>query len=88
MVRYFIIAEKIDVNSQDHAGWAPLHEACNNGNIEIAQLLLQYGADPNPAASDGTRYSGREQTTGGFNVVLAGLYMMLLREDVCLLLSF
>ena len=55
MVRYFIVIEKIPVNSQDHAGWTPLHEACNNGWIEIAELLLEFGANPNLSAADGTR---------------------------------
>ena len=55
MVRYFIVVEKIPVNSQDHAGWTPLHEACNNGWIDIAELLLEFGANPNLSATDGTR---------------------------------
>lgn len=28
-------------------GWTPLHEACNHGWYEIAQLLIQYGANVN-----------------------------------------
>lgn len=26
----------------DHAGWTPLHEACNHGSTECVQALLQY----------------------------------------------
>ena len=55
MVRYFITVEKVSVNTQDHAGWTPLHEACNNGYNDILELLLEFGADPNLAAADGTR---------------------------------
>lgn len=28
-------------------GWTPLHEACNHGWYEIANLLIQFGADVN-----------------------------------------
>ena len=34
-------------NTRDYAGWTPLHEACNHGYIEIAQLLVGAGADLN-----------------------------------------
>ncbi|XP_050401967.1 SMC5-SMC6 complex localization factor protein 1 [Patella vulgata] len=32
----------INVNAADNYGWSPLHEACNHGNIECAELLLKY----------------------------------------------
>ncbi|KAK6188092.1 hypothetical protein SNE40_004350 [Patella caerulea] len=32
----------INVNATDNYGWSPLHEACNHGNIECAELLLKY----------------------------------------------
>ncbi|XP_067678312.1 uncharacterized protein [Haliotis asinina] len=32
----------VDVNARDHAGWTPLHEACNKGNVECVDLLLKY----------------------------------------------
>eukprot|EP00731_Ephydatia_muelleri_P030425 Em0021g948a len=55
MARCLIILEGIDTNSQDHAGWTPLHEAVSAGHMRIAQLLLENGADPNLSATDGTR---------------------------------
>ena len=34
-------------NTRDHAGWTPLHEACNHGFLEIATMLVVAGADVN-----------------------------------------
>lgn len=31
-----------DVNIKDHAGWTPLHEACNHGSAQCVQALLQH----------------------------------------------
>lgn len=39
----------------DNAGYTALHEACVTNNLESASLLLQYGADVNKNANDGTR---------------------------------
>jgi len=35
------------VNCTDYAGWTPLHEACNQGNLEIVKLLIDHNADIN-----------------------------------------
>ena len=56
MARYLLLVEGVLVNAQDHAGWTALHEACSSCNLRIAELLLQYGADANLSATDGTRY--------------------------------
>ena len=36
-----------NLNSQDHAGWTPLHEAAQRGHIELVEVLLKRGASPN-----------------------------------------
>ena len=44
------------MNSRDHCGWLPLHEACNHGNLEVVRILLDNGAsvnDPGGPRCDG-----------------------------------
>ena len=36
--------QKHKINVRDNCGWTPLHEACNYGNVEIVNLLLEHGA--------------------------------------------
>ena len=38
----FLVSAGIEVNVKDYAGWTPLHEACNHGNIEAVTELLKY----------------------------------------------
>ena len=33
------------VNIPDAAGWSPLHEACNHGQIEAVRVLIELGAN-------------------------------------------
>lgn len=40
----------MDPNIKDNAGYAPLHEACSRGHLEIARLLLQFGANHSETA--------------------------------------
>ena len=44
------------VNTRDHCGWLPLHEACNHGHAEVVEVLLEHGAavnDPGGVHCDG-----------------------------------
>uniref|UniRef100_A0A1A9W3H5 ANK_REP_REGION domain-containing protein n=1 Tax=Glossina brevipalpis TaxID=37001 RepID=A0A1A9W3H5_9MUSC len=42
-------------DQKDNAGYTPLHEACTNGWLDIARVLLQYGANHSEAAHSGIR---------------------------------
>ena len=55
MARYFMMVDSASVNSQDNAGWTPLHEACCSNHMKVAELLLKFEADANASATDGTR---------------------------------
>ncbi|KAF5290888.1 hypothetical protein FQA39_LY14568 [Lamprigera yunnana] len=49
--------EKMDVfpSPKDNAGYTPLHEACARGHLNIAKLLLLYGANVSESAQGGIR---------------------------------
>ncbi|XP_045468813.1 uncharacterized protein LOC123676712 [Harmonia axyridis] len=40
---------------RDNAGYTPLHEACSRGHLDIARLLLMYGANVSESAKGGIR---------------------------------
>jgi len=42
-----------DPNARQQGGFAPLHEAALNGNLELVRLLLEHGADPRLPNDDG-----------------------------------
>lgn len=42
-----LLAKGHPVNVRDNAGWLPLHEACIHGNLEVANILINYGANVN-----------------------------------------
>lgn len=42
-----LIAQGHPVNIRDHAGWLPLHEACIHGHVEVANILINNGANIN-----------------------------------------
>ncbi|KAL3278126.1 hypothetical protein HHI36_013471 [Cryptolaemus montrouzieri] len=49
--------EKMDCSPspKDNAGYTPLHEACSRGHLDIARLLLMYGANVSESAKGGVR---------------------------------
>ncbi|XP_057666369.1 putative mediator of RNA polymerase II transcription subunit 26 [Diorhabda carinulata] len=49
--------EKTDCppSPRDNAGYTPLHWACSKGHLQIAKLLLLYGANPSESAQGGIR---------------------------------
>ncbi|XP_036964750.1 BCL-6 corepressor isoform X1 [Acanthopagrus latus] len=55
VVLYCLENRVCEVNHRDYAGYCALHEACARGWLSIVQHLLEYGADINCSAQDGTR---------------------------------
>ncbi|KAJ2965195.1 hypothetical protein NUW54_g14200 [Trametes sanguinea] len=46
-------ATPVDIEVKDHTGVTPLIEAVKNGHVEIVRVLLDKGADPTNASSQG-----------------------------------
>ncbi|KAJ8713327.1 hypothetical protein PYW07_013697 [Mythimna separata] len=42
-----LIAQGHPVNIRDNAGWLPLHEACIHGHVDVANILINSGANVN-----------------------------------------
>lgn len=42
-----LLKEGTDIHQKDEQGWAPIHHAASQGNMEMITLLLQYNADIN-----------------------------------------
>ncbi|KAG5892151.1 hypothetical protein JTB14_026389 [Gonioctena quinquepunctata] len=38
------LLNRVDINAQDFAGWAPLHEAVESGSEQVIESLLKHGA--------------------------------------------
>lgn len=49
--------EKLDnaPSPEDNARYTPLHVACHRGHLDIARLLLMYGADVSASGWGGSR---------------------------------
>lgn len=46
---------EMPADQKDNAGYTPLHEACSRGRVDIARLLLMYGANHSETAHSGIR---------------------------------
>lgn len=46
---------EMSADQKDNAGYTPLHEACSRGRVDIARLLLMYGANHSETAHSGIR---------------------------------
>lgn len=52
---YCLEESKCFPSPKDNAGYTPLHEACARGHLDIARLLLLYGANVSESAQGGIR---------------------------------
>jgi len=43
----------IDINKYNSDGQTPIQQACMTGELELVQLMIRYGADPNMRSRDG-----------------------------------
>ncbi|XP_016995552.2 BCL-6 corepressor-like protein 1 [Drosophila takahashii] len=55
VVVYCLDHLNMNPDQKDNAGYTPLHEACTQGWLEIARILLQFGANHSEAAQSGIR---------------------------------
>lgn len=55
VVVYCLDRMGMNPDQKDNAGYTPLHEACTQGWLEIARILLQFGANHSVAAQSGIR---------------------------------
>lgn len=55
VVVYCAESPDFDINVRDNAGYTPLHEACNRGHLDIAQVLCAHGAHVNAPGYKGMR---------------------------------
>ena len=49
-----LIAKGAEVNVKAFVGITPLHQAASSGNLKVAKLLIDHGADLNARSTDGT----------------------------------
>ncbi|XP_004212035.1 protein phosphatase 1 regulatory subunit 27 [Hydra vulgaris] len=74
----FILERRdVDVNSMCYLGWAAVHYACKNNQLEMVKLLLQYGANTNLMTNDENFPLKIAVTWGAFDV-----YCFLLQNGV------
>ena len=52
---FYLESLQMDINEKDNAGFSAIHEAVAGNHIQIVEILLEFDADPNAVALDGTR---------------------------------
>jgi ankyrin repeat protein len=55
VIAYCLERLNMSPDQKDNAGYTPLHVACFCGHLEIARILLQYGANHSETALSGIR---------------------------------
>lgn len=55
VIAYCLDRLNMNPDPKDNAGYTPLHVACLQGHLEIARILLQYGANHSETALSGYR---------------------------------
>jgi ankyrin repeat protein len=61
------------VDARNKLGWTPLHYAVRNGHLEVVQLLLVRGADPNAQMDD--RWTALHLAAYGGKVTIAEILL-------------
>jgi ankyrin repeat protein len=71
------LADGWDVEDRNDDGYAPLHLAAYFGQLEVARMLLERGADPNAVAANGSRVTPLHSAVSARHRDLAGLLLAL-----------
>jgi ankyrin repeat protein len=67
-----IVEAGAPVNGKQQEGWAPLHEAAHQKNVELTSYLLAHGADPNVRNDAGKSPRDLAEGDGAILKLLAG----------------
>jgi ankyrin repeat protein len=57
------------VNARQQQGWTALHAAAQNGDTDMVDVLLQYGANPDAENDDGKTPSAVAREKGHTRIV-------------------
>lgn len=60
-----LLVDGANCNTQDNAGWTPLHDAVTGARLQIVTLLLQYGANPSVPGGEQRLTPLHDAVTGG-----------------------
>ena len=71
------LAEGWEIDQRSDDGYAPLHLAAYFGQLEVARMLLERGADRNPVASNDSRVTPLHSAVSARHRDLAGLLLAL-----------